>query len=212
MLRVFAKIIAVILHPMLMPLYATWLLFNTGSYLGFAISPVLQKFIYIVVFISTSLLPSLSVAMMWKQGWVASLEMPERKERHLPFLVTLACFASGIFLLLKLPIPRIFGFIVGGGLLAILLAFLINLRWKISIHMMGIGGLMGLMYGYAKLFHVNMMPTLIVIAILCGLLGTARLLRNAHTPSQVYVGFLFGFFLEFGYIWIFVRGLLFDAV
>lgn len=200
-----AKGFAIILHPLLMPLYATWLLLNTGSYLSFSTAPTLQNFIYIVLFVTTVVFPGLGAWSLLKNGKIGSLEMPDRQERHWPFVLTLVCYLAAIYLLLRLPIPRIFAYMVGGGLLAIAWAFIINLKWKVSIHMMGIGGLMGLLFGYALLFHVNMQFTFILISVLAGILGWARLKRNAHTPSQVYVGFVGGFLIEFTYIWFFIR-------
>ncbi len=207
-----AKLFSIILHPLLMPLYATWILLNTGSYLSFSTSPILQKFIYFVVFISTTLLPSLGVWLLLKNGKINSLEMPERKERNSPFIITLLCYIASVYLLFNMPIARIFAYMVGGGLLAIIWAFIINLKWKVSIHMMGIGGLMGLMFGYALLFHVNMIFILIMMASLAGILGWARLKLEAHTPAQVYVGFVGGFFIELAYIWFIVKEIILSSI
>jgi uncharacterized membrane protein len=194
-----SSIISVLLHPLFMPLYATFIIFNSGTYLAFATGERLQKFIYIVIFVSTYLLPSMTAYFMWKRGWIDSLEMESRQERNFPFIATLLCYAAGMYLLWKLPVPRLFGILVGGGALAILWAFLVNLRWKISIHMVGIGGLMGLLFAYAFYFHADVQKALVVLAILSGILGTARLIRKSHVPSQVYIGFLGGFLLEFFY-------------
>ncbi len=203
-----SQLIAVLLHPLFMPLYGTWILLHSGSYLSYTTSPILQRFIYLIVFVSTYLLPALSAWLLWQKGWIGSMEMKERKERSVPFLAALVCYTAGIYLLFKLPVPRLFGIMVGGGALAIFWAFLVNLRWKISIHMIGIGGLMGLMYGYARYFHVSMIWPLAILAILSGLLGTARLIREAHSPAQIYTGFVGGFLIEFVYIWYIVNEIL----
>ena len=123
--------------------------------------------------------------------------MSDRKDRTIPFIATLFCYAAGAYLLFSLPVPRIFGVMVSGAALAILWCLLVNLKWKISIHMVGIGGVMGILFGFAYYFHANVLLALIILSVLAGILGTARLLRNAHLPSQVYLGFLGGFFLEF---------------
>lgn len=202
------QVISIILHPLFMPLYATWLLFNTGSYLSYSTTPALQRFIYIVIFVSTYMLPAISAWLMTQRGWLTSLEMSNRKERLLPFLITLICYIAGIYLLFRLPIPRVFGIMVGGAAAAIFAALLITIRWKISIHMIGIGGLMGLMYAFARFFHVRMIPVLIVLALLSGILGAIRAYRGAHSPAQIYSGFLIGFALEYAYLWFFVNRIL----
>ena len=82
---------------------------------------------------------------------------------------------------------------------------LINLRWKISIHMTGIGGLFGLIYGLSYSMNMPMIYLLMIIAVIAGVLGMSRMLLKAHTPAQVYVGFLSGFFIEVGYCYLTTR-------
>ncbi len=194
------QFISILFHPLLMPLYATWLLLHSGNYLQYAVHPRLQQFLYIVVFISTWLLPASITWIMWQKGWISSMQMEERKERHLPYLLTLSCYIACIYLLFQLPVPRMFVLTVMGASLAILVSFLINLRWKISIHMIGIGGMMGLFYGYGRYFHLQSMWSLVLIALLAGIIGSARLYRQAHSPAQVYAGFITGFVVEFGFV------------
>jgi membrane-associated phospholipid phosphatase len=202
-----ASLVSLLFHPLLMPLYATWLLLHSGNYLSYALAPKLQQFLYIVVFVSTWLLPSMTAWMMWQKKWISSLEMPERKERHLPFLFTLVCYIAGIYLLFQLPVSRLFALTVTGAALAILFSFLVNLKWKISIHMVGLGGLMGLFYGYGRHFHMQNLWILVLIAIAAGITASARLYREAHSPLEVYAGFIAGFVLEYEFI-SFVAGLL----
>ncbi|MBL7923841.1 MAG: hypothetical protein JNL88_06555 [Bacteroidia bacterium] len=195
------QFISVFFHPLFMPLYATWLLLHSGSYLSYAVTPRLQQFLYIVIFVSTYLLPASIAWIMWQRGWIRNLEMEERSERTLPYFLTLCCYLAGVYLLFSLPVPRLFALTVLGAGLAILFAFLINLRWKISVHMIGIGGMMGLFYGYGRYFHLQSLWSLVLIALLAGILGSARLYRKAHSPAQVYAGFLCGFAIEFGFIY-----------
>ena len=77
--------------------------------------------------------------------------------------------------------------------LIILLVGLINTVWKISAHTVGLGGVLGTImpllvkYGDTDLF----MPFVTLIA-LSGLVASARLQLNAHTPGQVGAGFGLG--------------------
>lgn len=194
------QFISLLFHPLFMPLYATWLLLHSGSYLSYAVHPKLQQFLYIVVFISTYLLPAAITWIMWQKGWITNMEMEERKERHLPYLLTLSCYIAGIYLLFSLPIPRMFALTIMGASLAILTSFLINLRWKISIHMIGIGGMMGLFYGFGRYFHLESIHILMLIAAVAGVVAFARLHSSTHTTTQVYAGFITGFVVEFGFV------------
>jgi len=195
-----SQLLSILFHPLFMPLYATWLLLHSGSYLSYAVTPRLQQFLYIVIFVSTYLLPATIVWLMMQKGWISNLEMEDRKERTFPYLLTLACYIAGIYLLFKLPVSRLFALTVMGASLAIMVSLLINLRWKISIHMIGIGGMMGLFFGFGKYFHLETLNNVIIIALVAGIIGTARLYRSDHSPSQIYTGFVTGFVVEFGFI------------
>jgi membrane-associated phospholipid phosphatase len=179
-----------------MTLYGAAIVLNGGSYLTFTTGIALQHFIYSLLFLGTFMLPVLFSTLLWKSGKISSLEMPKREERYAPFLITLVCYAAVIAFAWKLPVPRLFIFLVGGGFMAILWSFVINLKWKISIHMTGIGGLMGIIYGIAHKFRMEPVLILTAISVVAGLLGTSRMILKAHTPAQVYVGFLSGFLLE----------------
>lgn len=192
--------ISVLFHPLLMPLYAFWLMLNSGGYLSYAVPEKFRQYLYLVIFISTFLLPSLLTWLMVQKGLISNMEMDERKERHLPYLITLSCYIAAAYLLFKLPLPRMFSLTIMGAAIAILFAFFINLRWKISIHMIGIGGMLGLFYGYGKYFHMKTVFILVLISIIAGLVASARLFRKSHTPGQVYGGFVVGFLAEMGFI------------
>jgi hypothetical protein len=188
-----------------MPLYATAILFNTNNYLAFAITSQVQKIIYLVVFATTYLLPSLTAMLLLQTGKINSIQMEQSRERNIPFLVTAIYFAACFYLLQKIPMARILGYAILGASIAIFISFLVNLRWKISIHMVGIGGIIGLLYVFSQQMHFNFLCPILFFAIVAGALGTSRLIMNAHVPSQIYAGFLLGFAVE----WIFLRSLQF---
>ena len=77
-------------------------------------------------------------------------------------------------------------------MLASILAFVINLKWKISAHMIGMGGLIGVIIGVSERLTLDLNATLIVLFVMAGFVGFSRLRLNAHNPFQVYLGFLVG--------------------
>lgn len=198
-----SQFISVFAHPLFIPLYSTWILFNSNNYLSYAISPKLQDFLYLLIFVITYVIPAGLTWILWQKGWVSSLELENKNERTLPLFLTLCCYIASIYFLIILPIPRILGLTMIGASLALLFTILINLRWKISMHMIGAGGLMGLFYAFGRYFHFPSLQILLAISIVSGLIASARLYRGAHSPAQIYVGFGVGFLLEFGFVYIF---------
>ena len=185
-----------------MPLYGTFILLNTSSYISFTIFPALRNALYIVILFSTFLLPAITFLFMLKRKQIDSLEMQTRAERNMPYISTLLFYAAGWYLLNKLPLPRAFGNIVMGASLVIFIAYLINLRWKISIHMIGLGGLAGLLFAFATMFNIELAIPLALLIAFAGITGTARMYLDAHIPSQIYAGFLVGFGVEWLFVYI----------
>ncbi|MFM9027863.1 MAG: hypothetical protein ACKOQ6_07685, partial [Bacteroidota bacterium] len=76
-------------------------------------------------------------------------------------------------------------------------SLLINYFWKISIHMVGIGGALGLMFAVNSIIIIDLSMAIVLTTLVTGLLGTARLSLGAHDSWQVYAGFFTGFLSEF---------------
>ncbi len=82
-------------------------------------------------------------------------------------------------------------FLLGSGI-AIIAAILINFKEKISLHMVGIGGMLGTFIGVSLRFNADMIYIITIIVLVSGLVGFARLALNTHTQSEVYKGFFTG--------------------
>lgn len=203
MLKQLAKIISFVFQPLLMPIYGTIILMNSGGWFSYTVFPALRNALYVVVFCSTFLIPALTFILFLRKKIIHSLEMPMRQERNTPYLSTLVFYVTGWYLIAKLPLPRVFGNIILGAAIVIFIAYLINLRWKISVHMIGLGGTAGLLYAIATLFNLQLSVAITTIIIIAGITGTSRIILNAHIPSQVYSGFILGFCVEWLFVYIY---------
>ena len=86
--------------------------------------------------------------------------------------------------------------LVLGAMLILFLAVIISNFWKISLHMLGIGGVFGAFLAFQYLFGGKLF--LIITLLFCaGLVGFARVNENAHNLKQVYLGFIIGTCIEF---------------
>ncbi len=192
-----AHFFSVILHPVLMPTYALMLIFKQSTYFSYAVSPEVKFALFSIIVLNTLLLPVIISYILLKRGWIKSLEMQKREERMMPFLTNLILILLSAFMIYKLKLPRVFFLLTLGASAAVAVAVIVNIKWKISIHMIGIGGLIGTLFGLSTFLLVDLRIMIIVFLIIAGLLGTARLTLGAHKPAQIYVGFLAGFLCEY---------------
>ena len=84
---------------------------------------------------------------------------------------------------------------MAGSALTVLVMALINLKWKISAHMAGIGGVVALVYQIhvQGLSAFNLMWLLCITVVIAGALGSARMALRRHNLLQVLAGAVTGF-------------------
>lgn len=188
-----ARLISSVFHPLFMPSIGLLIIFNTDSYINFTTATAIKLQVFLVIVVSTLIIPLLVSILLLNLKLIRSLEMELSRERILPYGVTILLYFSTLFFLREADqLPSIiYKFVTGAGL-SVFLAFLINFKWKISAHMIGIGGLIGALIGVSLKLNTNVTNYIMVALFIAGLIGTARLFMKAHTPSQIYVGFLVG--------------------
>jgi len=197
-----AKLISYIFHPLLMPTYSLIFLFQIKSYLSFAIPRQAKVAIIAIIFFNTALMPALIFFFMKLRHIISSLKMEDRKERFLPFIITAVFYFGTYIMLRKFHLPSIIYFLTFGSACLIIIALTINFWWKISIHMMGIGGLTGALTCIAFYLSVNPGIYVAISIIIAGFIGFSRLKLLAHSPLQVYAGFITGAFFMMGLFWL----------
>lgn len=192
----FHHFISFVLQPLLIPTYAVLILLFSNMSIYY---PKQWKYFALGgTFVFTALIPLIPMLILYGRGLINSMYITKREERTLPYIFTFISYVFWNFFLwnvLKLP----FFFVVMGvsATASILITLLINLKWKISAHMGGIGGLTGAVVAYCMLMGSNPVGLIVSLFILVGLTALARLELKAHTPAQVVAGFLLGFFSVF---------------
>ncbi len=195
-MRITAKIISGIFHPLLMPVIGLLIIFNTDSYINYTIPIDLKKAVIILTATSTVVVPLLISLLLLNRKLINSLEMETTKERIIPYAFTIIFYVFTLYMLKQAPIPPIiFNFIIGATL-SVILAFIINIKWKISAHMIGVGGLFGALLAVSLVLEVYITPYIVLTLIASGLVATSRLVLNAHNQAQLYAGFLLGIFCQ----------------
>ena len=88
--------------------------------------------------------------------------------------------------------PHILQSFLFASTLAVISNLLISLKWHISAHTIGTGGIIGLLLTLALFYRIEILGYLMVSILIAGLISFARLSLDAHTPKQVYSGLLLG--------------------
>jgi hypothetical protein len=200
MMRFLAHLVSVLCHPLLMATYSCLLIFFIipGTIYDYMTSFAIKWRITAIVFLFSFAFPVVNIYILYKLKRVPSLMLNDQKDRSFPYLLTSLFYFGLSYLMLDVNIwPSLKLFLAGAGL-CILLVAVINLRYKISAHMVGLGGLFGALVAVSSLIHHNLTPYYIAVVIAAGITGASRLALAAHRPSQIYTGFLLGMIVQFG--------------
>lgn len=188
-----ANFFSFILSPLLGPTFAIIIAWNSTVML--LLPTGTMRTLTLVVFGLTCLFPMVAIGIMYKMGIVSDPGLNNRRERTLPFAVSAAGYVACLVFLHHIHSPWWITMFMAGGLLALVIAALVNLRWKISIHLTAMGGLVAFVVRLITehLAMVNGQSWLIATIVAAGLVGSSRLLLNRHTPMQVLAGSANGF-------------------
>ncbi len=188
-----ARIISGVVHPILIPLYTVFIIFHSNTILD----KMGDKFMYLVYFIIvvfTMLLPLVILALLKWGKFITSYSLKVRRERVLPLLLSSISYLLGYFLLRKIPFIEVISpLLLFYPAIAISLVALISYKWKISIHLTGMGGFVAILFIWGAFVKADCRDYFMIAVLFSGLLAAARLQLNRHTPQQVYCGFLLGF-------------------
>ena len=187
-----ARGISALFHPLIIPTLGIFILFQLNTYVSFTVSLEARRFIMVMLFVNTALAPVLAILVLKRLGYIRDLMLDDRGERILPLLFSAVMFFMTYYLLRQLTLPSMIYFYVMGASLLVLLTLLISIAWKISIHMISLGGLTGLLVVTSILVNVDVSLLIIAAFLVSGLTAAARIHLRAHSPSQAYAGYLLG--------------------
>lgn len=194
-MRYLLKSFSYLFHPLFMPLAGViFYFYKTPRYFN-------NQFIYSKLFatvIMTVIIPILCFYMLKNLRQVETIHLRDVRER--PWPLVLQSFFT--FLLLHIvfngyEIPELYFFfvgILGASIGALVLALL---KFKVSLHMIGVSGLVVFIIGVSLHFQVNLLWWIALSIVASGAVATSRLEVKAHTYPELIIGFIIGGFPQF---------------
>lgn len=198
-MKTLSEILSVVFHPILSLFYAVLMVCLTLIVYGPDPFLPLPYIIIAVTFFCSVLMPLSSFLVMHRFKLISSLEMPSHEERCIPYIVSFIFLAVNVYLLGFLGFPIEVTFILKGSLLALFLMAVINVRWKISAHACGMGAITTFSYLLSFMTGNSFVSLFLIVLLLSGFVGSARLHLQRHTLGQVIAGYTIGVFFPFSF-------------
>jgi len=194
-----AKIISAIFHPFFIPTIGYLILLNSNFYLSL-VSWDVKRFILLIVFFSTAILPMLSVAIMALSPNF-DMSMKNTRDRIVPLFSTAIFYYIGFLLLGRIRILSVFKLYLIASVIVLVILLLITFKWKISTHMAAVGGLTASIFALSFRSGTNPVAAIVLAVIISGLVGTSRLILQKHNLTQLAAGYLLGFSILYGVVY-----------
>jgi hypothetical protein len=191
-LRWVAKALSYLLHPLFVPAYVTAFLLYVHPACFAGNSPDEKSRTLALVAINTIGFPGITVLLLKGLGFIQSIFLRTQKDRIIPYIASGTYYFWAFWVLKNQGFPRlIIGFMMG-VFICTYAALLVNIYQKISMHALGMGGVIGLFL--IIMYQNTMLMTwpLAAALLLAGLVCTSRLLLGDHRPRDVYSGLLLG--------------------
>lgn len=211
--KILAQILTVFFHPLLIATYMLVLLLLLNPYL-FGVGNIAGQFsLIMILFFSTFFMPMVMILMLKQLDFISSLKLENREERIAPFIFAGFFYISmTVFFIYHHPdVPNAFSAFLLGATIALFASFLLNLFIPISTHAVGMGALLGMVFttiwqfshglvfinlGSWGVLQINAILIFILISLLTGLVGSARMKLRHYTLQEMYGSYLIGFFAQ----------------
>ncbi|MDX1782895.1 MAG: hypothetical protein R3361_01920 [Aequorivita vladivostokensis] len=189
-MRFFLKAASYIFHPLLMPLLGTVLYFNvTPRYL----EPELMRANLFAIGIITVLMPLVVFFLLKNLGVVETIYLKEVRERKFPLMIQ--CIL--LLLIIKMIFdpyedPELYYFFVGMLFSAFSALVMVLFKLKVSLHQMGVAGILMFLVGLSAHFKINLLVTISFFLFVNGWVASSRLNSDSHTYPELGIGLLLG--------------------
>ncbi|MBS1619895.1 MAG: hypothetical protein JST76_15350 [Bacteroidetes bacterium] len=194
----FATIISYLFHPLLFATYGAAFIVAVNPHL-FAEYHLKAQILWIIItFIFTFMTPVILIGMMKRLELITDYQMTNPQERIIPYILTATLYLWTYRLFRPTTQATAFtnqliSLMMLGASVAIFIGFFINIFRKISIHAIGMGCMLGLVLVMMQVSDYDLKLVFVGVIILGGVVGTARLVLDAHQQAEVYAGYLVGF-------------------
>ncbi len=177
-------------HPIFIPFLGT-VFYALLEEKYFTLPQYLILFLQIIII--TFLLPIAFFYLLRTFGKIENVMLTDISQRKIPLLLQIMLFAVLIEKSITIDrFPSLYFFFVGGLLSTIFAFLLLYVKFKASIHMIGISSLTVFIIGLSIHNQVNTINTVTFFVLMNGLVASSRLVMKAHSNKELLVGFLCG--------------------
>lgn len=197
--RSFAHLFSVLFHPLFIPFYVVaFLVYYHPSYFS-GLSSYTKFELLRSTAVNTILFPAFALLVMKGLGFVKSVFLHTQQDRIGPYLVNMIFYfwMARVFFNFKPELTPVLAAFMTGVFLTTAVALIANIFYKISMHAIGCGGMVGIFIIIMNSNSMLMTWPLSIALLITGIVCTSRLIVSDHTQKEIYMGLLVGLICQF---------------
>ena len=201
-LKIPAVIVSYIFHPLFVGvMMAAYLIFIHPIYFS-ALDAKAKMMKLLVVINNNVFFPLLVVALMRALGFNKSVLLKTQKERIVPYIASITFFFWTYYVFRNQPeVPRIMVNMCRGMFFATAAALVLNNYFKISMHGIALGGMLGMMLVVLSQGQLTSIFHLLSVAMICLLVAFARRIASDHQWFDIIAGIVLGLATQLLALW-----------
>ena len=195
-IRVLAKIISYIFHPLFIPVYLAYFVLEVRSYEFAGLDDWNKTLKLLLIVVSCTFVPLVSVLLLRGLNFIDSIFLKTQKDRIIPYIICMTFYFSIWYYFKKNHEIKDLVSMSMGMFNASVFGFLANIVMKVSMHAIAVGvmctfiALLGFTDTVSYSFYLS------VGILIAGFVCTSRLMVSDHKPKEIYFGFLIGVFSQ----------------
>ncbi|MES1214673.1 MAG: hypothetical protein ABUT20_04075 [Bacteroidota bacterium] len=201
-IRVAAKIISYIFHPVFIPVYVAWFLINIQPYLFVSFIEWKKTTTMIQFLVMYSFFPLVTTFLLKRLGFINSIYLKTQRDRIIPYIICMIYYFWVWYVLYRQPEypPAIVQFSLA-IFIASILGLMGNIYFKISMHAISCGVMLTFIILQAFSGNAGFGIYVSIALLITGLVCTARFIVSDHTQKEVYGGLIVGILSQLFATW-----------
>ena len=195
-IRLLAKVISFIFHPLFIPLYLAYFIIEIRSYEFAGIDDWGRLTRLLQVFVNCTFLPLVSVLLLRALKFIDSIFLKTQKDRIIPYIISMIFYFWNWYAFKNNHEVKDIVSMSMAVFNASVFGFLVNISMKVSMHAIAAGVMSTFIALLAFAETVNLSLYLAVAILLSGMVCTSRLIVSDHSQKEIYFGFLVGVFSQ----------------
>ena len=202
--KFFGQIISFIFHPLFVPTYFILYLIKVVPFEFVGITDWQLQLRVFSVFWLTAFFPAFAVFLLWRLKFSESIFLRTQKDRIIPYVIVMFFYWWMYYLSRNfLDQPIVLKYFYFGVFIASAVGLIVNNFIKVSLHGMGMGGLLAAVVLVGLKYPISNIIWDMVVILIAGMVVSARRVVSDHSNKELTIGLGIGIITQtLAYFWV----------